>query len=204
MMTSDIGKGGCVNRRQRTVLAITVVVVVALLVARTVALFPLGRIVAPHDTGGQTSSVARAAAPASSTAIAPAGANESAIDTSQLDPRVTQATVAYTIGVSGWSKRVRPSVDVTRPIKLRLMCEHGYTAPTSAYELDHFIPLEVGGSSDLSNLWLEPIAEARAKDRDENFVHRKVVTGEWTLAQGQQYIRDHWRIYYAPASTTAP
>jgi len=27
-------------------------------------------------------------------------------------------------------------------------------------------------------------------------LHREVVTGDWTLAQGQQYIRTHWNIYY--------
>jgi hypothetical protein len=118
-------------------------------------------------------------------------------DASQLDPRVTEATVRTTIGISGWASRARPPSSVTGPIKRRLMREHRYNEPLSAYELDHFIPLGVGGSSDLSNLWLEPIVEARAKDHDEALVHKKVTSGEWTLQQGQQYIRDHWTIHYA-------
>jgi len=54
----------------------------------------------------------------------------------------------------------------------------------------------VGGPSNLSHLWLEPIAEARRKGKDENLAHREVVAGVWTLAQGQQYIRVQWHIHY--------
>ena len=57
--------------------------------------------------------------------------------------------------------------------------------------------LSAGGSSNLSNLWLEPIAEAKKKDVDEVLVQRNIVSGKWTLAQGQQYVRDDWRIHYA-------
>jgi hypothetical protein len=118
-------------------------------------------------------------------------------DASQLDPRVRQETVHATIGVSGWSSRVRPPESVTGRIKRALMRQHGYTDPLSDYELDHFIPLSVGGSSNLSNLWLEPIAEAKRKDADEATARRNVISGSWTLGQGQQYIRDRWRIHYA-------
>jgi len=117
-------------------------------------------------------------------------------EASQLDPRVTQVTIRVTIAVSGYTTRVRPPESVTEPIKLSLMREHHYTDSPADYELDHFIPLEAGGSSNPSNLWLEPIAEARRKDKDENLAHREVVAGVWTLAQGQQCIRAHWRIHY--------
>ena len=86
---------------------------------------------------------------------------------------------------------------MTEPLKLSLMRQHGYADSPSDYELDHFIPLEAGGSSDPSNLWLEPIAEAHRKDEDENLAHERIVSGVWTLAQGQQYVREHWRIHYA-------
>lgn len=217
------------SRRQKVQLAIAVLVVVALLVARGIA-WPPGREVAsapaPAAHGGAqapgpTSALVTGAATASvgvtnttSAGQAPNAAQASgakppapnaratrrrvsAIDASQLDPRVTQATISKTIGVRGWTKRVRPPESFTEPIKLRLMREHGYTDSPADYELDHFIPLEVGGSSNLSNLWLEPIGEARRKDKDENLAHREVVSAAWTLAQGQQYIRDHWKIHYS-------
>jgi hypothetical protein len=117
-------------------------------------------------------------------------------DSTQLDPRVTQGTIRTTIAVKGYTKRVRPPVSVTERIKIALMRQHGYTDALSDYELDHFIPLELGGSSNISNLWLEPIVEARKKDKDENLAHREVVSGAWTLARGQLYIRERWRIHY--------
>jgi hypothetical protein len=91
--------------------------------------------------------------------------------------------------------RASPLLD-SEPIKLSLMRQHHYTDPPADYELDHFVPLEAGGSSNLSNLWLEPIAAARRKDKDENLARKEVVSGVWTLAQGQQYIRVHWHIHY--------
>jgi hypothetical protein len=117
-------------------------------------------------------------------------------DATQLDPRVTQNTIGSTIGISGYTKTVRPPSSATNRIKLNLMREHGYTGDPAQWELDHFIPLAAGGSSNLSNLWLQPIAEARLKDQDENRAHSMVTSGVWTLEQGQQYIRDHWHIYY--------
>jgi len=118
-------------------------------------------------------------------------------DASQLDPRVTQATIGTTIGISGYTARVRPRESVTGRIKRELMRQHGYIDSPADYELDHFIPLGVGGSSNLSNLWLEPIGEAKRKDADELLAHEYVTSGRWTLEQGQQYIRARWRIHYA-------
>ena len=202
--------------RRRLLLIVAMVVVAALLVARGIA-WPPGRYV-PSGTASRSAALPSLAVPPTADATASPcpppstggvalgsgreasatapRASVSAVDASQLDPRVTQATVAQTIGVPGWSKRVRPPQSVTEPIKLRLMREHHYTDSPHDYELDHFIPLEVGGSSNLSNLWLEPIGEARLKDKDENLAHREVVSGAWTLAQGQQYMRNHWRIHY--------
>lgn len=55
------------------------------------------------------------------------------------------------------------------------------------YELDHKVPLEVGGHPDsVNNLWLEPVDEARVKDRLENAVRRDVCAGKLPLRQGQR------------------
>jgi hypothetical protein len=155
----------------------------------------------PVASATASAATASASDPASAstraTTVASAASGAQPYDASQLDPRVTQATIGKTIAVSGYTTRVRPPVRVTNPIKQRLMREHHYPGPASKYELDHFIPLCVGGSSNLHNLWLEPIAEAHRKDVDEVRARDEVVRGVWTLAQGQQYIRDKWRIHYA-------
>ncbi len=58
---------------------------------------------------------------------------------------------AATICVSGYSSSVR---DVPLLEKKQVYVEYGvsYPQPTGAYEVDHFIPLEIGGSNDIKNL----------------------------------------------------
>jgi hypothetical protein len=74
------------------------------------------------------------------------------------DPRVTPATIATTICVTGWSEKVRPPTSVTDPIKTAQIAAYGYDhASKSLFELDHLIPLEIGeGPADVANLWAEP------------------------------------------------
>jgi hypothetical protein len=84
------------------------------------------------------------------------------------DPRVTQATIAETICVTGYTARVRPPVQETDRVKHGLMLAYGTEQPN---ELDHLIPLELGGSSDVRNLWPEPPPSPNPKDRVESALH---------------------------------
>jgi hypothetical protein len=83
-----------------------------------------------------------------------------------LNPDVTQATIFETVCVRGWTKTVRPPFSVSNAIKLAKLRERGLTAADkSRFELDHIIPLALGGSpDDPRNLQLEPWSEADAKD----------------------------------------
>lgn len=45
------------------------------------------------------------------------------------------------------------------------------------YEFDHFIPLSAGGSDDAQNIWPQPIAEAREKDKIEVEVYNALADG---------------------------
>lgn len=58
-----------------------------------------------------------------------------------------------------------------------------------AYELDHFLPLCLGGSNDLANLWPEPIAHARRKDVLEQSLCRALAAGRLSQAQALEEIR---------------
>src|SRR5713226_10375703 len=72
------------------------------------------------------------------------------------DSAVTQANIDSTICVSGYTQTVRPPVSVTEPIKIERMHAYGFTDSLSNYELDHLIPLELGGATaDIRNLWPE-------------------------------------------------
>jgi hypothetical protein len=76
------------------------------------------------------------------------------------------------------------------------MALYGWSGPTSDYEEDHLIPLEVGGHpTDPKNLWPEPYNVpngARQKDKVENLLHSRVCSGQMTLADAQNLIGSNW------------
>ena len=64
---------------------------------------------------------------------------------------------------------------------LTVYAEYGVIYPQApgAFEVDHFIPLEIGGSNDLTNLWPEPAAPTpgfHQKDQFENLEHDQSAT----------------------------
>jgi hypothetical protein len=89
--------------------------------------------------------------------------------------------------------------DVSFATKLRVYAAYGITqrAPyghPGSYEMDHLIPLELGGSNSRLNLFPEPYPGYIAKDHMENIMRRKVCDGEINLRRAQlffvrQYIR---------------
>lgn len=116
------------------------------------------------------------------------------------DPRVTQATIATTICVPGYASSVRPPVRVTSKIKRERMRAYGTVGLPSDVELDHLIPLSLGGApSAVDNLWPEPWAGemgARTKDRLENVIRRLVCSGEIPLETAQAEIAADWVAAY--------
>jgi hypothetical protein len=115
-----------------------------------------------------------------------------------IDPRVTQANIASTICVEGYSERVRPPESVTEPIKYRQMAAYGLTGDRLRdYELDHLVALEIGGSpASVANLWPERHAGADgsyAKDRVENAAHRAVCDGSILLSAAQRSMARAWK-----------
>jgi len=78
-------------------------------------------------------------------------------------------------------------------IKLEMMAHQHPGEPLSAYELDHIIPLCLGGSNDRSNLQIQPIDEARAKDDLEAQACHEVKTGRVPLATALTWFHGDWR-----------
>jgi hypothetical protein len=75
-----------------------------------------------------------------------------------LNPDVDEDTIDATICVSGYTKSVRPATSYTNGVKKKLLREAGIDeARIGDYELDHIVPLELGGHPrKLSNLVLQP------------------------------------------------
>jgi hypothetical protein len=104
-----------------------------------------------------------------------------------LNPDVTQATIAQTICVQGWTRTVRPPTDYTNALKSRQMRVYHETGPPSGYQEDHLISLELGGHpTDPRNLWPEPYPRAAKVDTIENELNARVCSGSLTLAQAQE------------------
>jgi hypothetical protein len=113
-----------------------------------------------------------------------------------INPQVTQANIAETICVRGWTHTVRPTREYTSALKRQQMAERHLPGRPSDYKLDHFIPMDLGGAPrDLRNLWPEPRPQARLKDREEYALNRAVCSGWMTLGVAQQKIKDPqgWR-----------
>jgi hypothetical protein len=90
-------------------------------------------------------------------------------------------------------ERRRVSSDVHR----LAFTEYGFTypQPRGAFEVDHLIPLELGGDNTISNLWpeaAEPGPGFHQKDKVENYLHRQVCAGAMTLADAQRQIATDW------------
>lgn len=111
--------------------------------------------------------------------------------TGDADPVVTQATIAKTICVPGYTSTVRAVTDAT---KAAVLARDGRKSPCC--EVDHFLSLEIGGSNDPDkNLWAEPYAGeygARVKDKVETAAHRLVCSGKISLADAQKGVTGDW------------
>ncbi len=99
---------------------------------------------------------------------------------------------------SGYSKSVR---SVSAKTKKLVYAEYGitYPQPTGGYEADHLIPLELGGSNDIANLFPEaakPAPGFHEKDLVENYLHDEVCAGKINLSAAQKQIAHDWLAVY--------
>lgn len=86
-----------------------------------------------------------------------------------VNPNVTPSTITQAVCVPGYTKLVRTAASFTNGVKLKLVRErHEPPENAALYELDHVVPLILGGHPrSLNNLRLQPWDEARRKDRLE-------------------------------------
>jgi hypothetical protein len=82
--------------------------------------------------------------------------------------------------------------DVTQQMKQQIAAAYGNIPESewSNYEFDHLIPLNAGGDSSIANLWPQPIAEAKEKDKVEQQTYDGLKNGTLTQAQAVQMIWD--------------
>jgi hypothetical protein len=118
------------------------------------------------------------------------------------------AATTSQVCVSGYSASVR---NVSQATRLAVFAAyHVDYALHGGYELDHLIPLELGGDNAAANLWPEPLdgaGGAKIKDKLENKLHALVCSGQVALTEAQQAIAGDWyaaSVKYDPIAVAAP
>ena len=118
-----------------------------------------------------------------------------------LSAEVTQASISTTICTPGWTATVRPGTSYTQGVKSKFLKEAGLDPDRAVdYELDHFVPLALGGHPrSLDNLWLQRWDgewNAHLKDRLERRLQVMVCEGRLTLRAAQTAVERSWKRAY--------
>ena len=105
---------------------------------------------------------------------------------------------AQQVCVTGYARSVR---NVLAAQYVEVYASYGipYPEPAGSYELDHLVPLELGGDNTNRNLWPEPalpVPGFHQKDQLENYLHDAVCGGRLTLADAQAGIASDWIALY--------
>lgn len=118
-----------------------------------------------------------------------AGLPDQRCTTGAVFANVTAAQVCK----AGYASSVR---NVPQAEKNQVYVEYGVVQHASgAYEIDHDVSLEIGGSNDIKNLWPQSYTgpyNAHIKDTLENFLHDQVCSGKLQLQCAQRAISSNW------------
>ena len=112
-----------------------------------------------------------------------------------INPDVMPFTIQNTICIKGWTASVRPPVSYTNHIKKQRLHELGLPLELIGnFQLDHKLPLSLGGSpDDIRNLVLQDHDEAGEKDAVERCLPAAVCSGTVNLHDAQIAIWRDWR-----------
>ena len=102
------------------------------------------------------------------------------------------------ICVSGYSKTVR---NVSQKLKNEIFTLYGveYPVPFGSYEIDHLVPLSLGGNNEVANLWpksAEPFPGFFEKNVTGNYLKEEVCSGRIALTVAQEQIAKNWFLIY--------
>ena len=179
------------RRGRRTIIALAVLLVAALVAIRAVRRHPTDVARGAPATGSPRQD-----------SIPAASADDTLGFPYLPDPARTPgailAVTAADICVPGYAKKVR---NVPAAVKRQVYRSYGIARHRPGdYEVDHLISLELGGSNSVRNLWPESYRtspwNARVKDRLENELHRRVCAGSMPLDEAQRLIAGNWVAAY--------
>jgi hypothetical protein len=121
----------------------------------------------------------------------------SAVPRQTLTPGAVRHVMKSDVCTAGGNQTFAVPVALQR----RVFEEYGINnARPNAYEVDYLITPELGGASDIRNLWPEPYSStvwnARVKDALEQRLHQMVCDGQLDLATAQHDIATDWIAAY--------
>lgn len=121
-----------------------------------------------------------------------------AFDGLRPDPALTPGAIRTTDRTDICQTKTSTVRNVSGSDKLAVYRRYGMTGPNDTipgtnlqkpYEVDHLISLELGGSNDITNLWVQPYEgtswNAHVKDRLENSLRKQVCLGRMTVEAAQ-------------------
>lgn len=112
-------------------------------------------------------------------------------------PGVVLAVSATDICVPGYASKTREVSTATKALVYR---SYGITERDPLeYQVDHLIPLQLGGSNDVENLWPmrdEGVGGKALKDALETRLHTLVCSGKLELRAAQDEIATDWYASY--------
>lgn len=111
-----------------------------------------------------------------------------------MTPGDIMSTNITEICVSGYSDTVRNVSQNTREIVF-IMYKLSPNQPEGSFEVDHLVPLSIGGSNDIKNLWPQPKDPRpgyKEKDVLENYYHRQVCDGKMDIKEAQAIMANNW------------
>lgn len=93
--------------------------------------------------------------------------------------------------------RTKPFRKTSSSLKSEVCSEYDAkpgTCPSMLHgEVDHLIPLEIGGQDTLRNLWWQPAPEYKVKDHYvEDLLPKLICTSKITLPEAQKCIASNW------------
>jgi hypothetical protein len=115
-----------------------------------------------------------------------------------LTPGAVFEVTAAEVCQRGYARSVR---HVDGKTKAMVYLEYGIRRhERGAYEIDHLISIELGGSNDIRNLWPESFDtqpwNAHVKDKLEDRLHKLVCGGILSLGEAQAAIASDWIAAY--------
>lgn len=110
-----------------------------------------------------------------------------------LTPGAVLTTDVSRVCIQGYSRTVRHT---SGKLKARIYAEYGIDRHSGHYEIDHLIPLGIGGADTAANLWPQSYDtspwNAAVKDRLELKLHELVCHRELEIQEAQRAIARDW------------